>query len=101
VRPAVDTLLRSLALEHGPAAVAVVLSGALVDGASGARAVADAGGGVFVQDPDSALVPSMPLSAIAATGGAARVLDAAAIGAELAGLRAPEIAVRPLAASST
>src|SRR4051794_22510420 len=56
VRPAVDALLRSLADSHREAAVAVVLSGALGDGSDGARLVAQAGGRVFVQDPDDALV---------------------------------------------
>ena len=102
VRPAADPLLRSLAESYGPAAVAVVLSGALGDGALGARAVAEAAGRVLVQDPVDAIVPSMPQRAIAAAGGAAEVLSAAAIGEELARLGpAPGIAVRPLARAPT
>jgi two-component system, chemotaxis family, protein-glutamate methylesterase/glutaminase len=98
VRPAVDPMLRSLAVTHGPASVAVVLSGALGDGAGGAAAVIGAGGRVLIQDPGEALVSSMPLRAIEAVGGAAEILTAAEIGAELAKLGPPpEIAVRPLA----
>lgn len=100
VRPAIDPLLRSLAVGYGPAAVAVVLSGALSDGAVGVRCIAEAGGRVFVQDPLEALVPSMPLRAIEAAGGAADVLPAAAIGAELARLGSPpEIAAGRVAGS--
>ena len=100
VRPAIDPLLRSLAVAYGPAAASVVLSGALSDGARGVRCIADAGGRVFVQDPAEALVPSMPQRAIDAAGGAAEVLPAAAIGAELARLGPPPgITTRRLAGS--
>src|SRR4051794_23967992 len=86
VRPAVDPLLRSLAAAYGPAAVGVVLSGALADGALGARCVADAGGRVFVQDPADARVTSMPEHAIKEVGEVAEVLPAGEIGIELARL---------------
>ncbi len=67
VRPAADPLLRSLAHAWGAAAIGVVLSGARDDGAAGVAAVAAGGGTVVVQDPDDAVVPGMPESAIAAT----------------------------------
>ncbi len=66
VRPAADPTFRSLANAWGACGIAVVLSGALDDGAAGAATVVDAGGRLVVQDPDDALVAGMPTSAIAA-----------------------------------
>ena len=83
VRPAVDPMLRSLATSYGEDAVAVILSGALGDGSSGALAVKLAGGTVLVQDPDDATVRSMPGSALRAVGRADAVLPAEAIASAL------------------
>jgi two-component system, chemotaxis family, protein-glutamate methylesterase/glutaminase len=67
VRPAADPMFRSLARAWGDCAVAIVLSGALDDGAVGAAAIAESGGKVVVQEPNDALVAGMPSSALAVT----------------------------------
>jgi two-component system, chemotaxis family, protein-glutamate methylesterase/glutaminase len=82
-RPAIDPLFRSVAESYGPRGVAVVLSGALADGASGAAFMAAAGGTVLVQDPADAVVPSMPEAALLAVP-SARVVTAGDMGATIA-----------------
>ncbi|HEX9982586.1 MAG TPA: chemotaxis protein CheB [Thermoanaerobaculia bacterium] len=65
VSMAIDALFRSLATDRETAAVGIVLSGALSDGALGLKAIKAEGGITFAQD-DSALFDGMPRSAIAA-----------------------------------
>jgi two-component system, chemotaxis family, CheB/CheR fusion protein len=59
----IDFLFRSVAERLGDG-FAVILSGAGSDGALGIRAVKEAGGIIFVQDPNEADYASMPRSAI-------------------------------------
>lgn len=65
-RPSVDAMLTSVAESVDGAGVAVVLSGALDDGAVGAALVAAAGGEVLVEDPRTAEFTGMPRAVLRA-----------------------------------
>lgn len=64
VIPAADPLFRSAARAFGKFAIGVVLTGLGADGSLGAASIAAAGGRVIVQDPATAIAPSMPRSVI-------------------------------------
>lgn len=63
-RPAVDPLFRTAARARGARVAGIVLSGSLGDGSFGLARIKHAGGITIIQDPDEAIVPSMPLSAL-------------------------------------
>jgi two-component system, chemotaxis family, CheB/CheR fusion protein len=62
VAPSVDLLLESAAAAFGSGLVAVILTGSGSDGSAGAWHVKQAGGAVVVENPATALFPSMPRS---------------------------------------
>ena len=64
VRRPIDAFFASLATDAGARSVGVILSGTGSDGSSGVRAIKEAGGLVFVQDPKEAGYDGMPKSAI-------------------------------------
>src|SRR5262249_11323200 len=62
--PSIDTLFSSLAREIPKQVVALLLSGMGHDGAAGLRNLKTAGAYTIVQDPNTAVLYSMPQSAI-------------------------------------
>ena len=63
-RSPIDMLFQSIAAGRGDG-IAILLSGSGSDGTLGVRAVKEAGGVIFAQDPSEAEYPMMPESAIA------------------------------------
>ena len=64
-RPAINPLMRSVALAYGKRGVGMLLSGVLDDGVLGLAAIHSRGGVVVVQDPDDAIFSGMPRNALA------------------------------------
>jgi len=96
-RPAIDPTFRSAALDRGPRAVGVVLTGMLDDGSAGLQAIKACGGVAVVQDPGDAAQPSMPRSALAA-GPVDHVAKLDAMGNLLNALAQPAEVVEPVSA---
>ena len=67
-RPAIDVLFESAAAAYGQRLLAIVLTGASIDGAQGVAAVRRAGGTTWVQDPTTAAHRTMPAAALLAAG---------------------------------
>lgn len=60
----IDVFFRSLAQDMGNRSLGVILSGTGSDGSRGVRAIHEAGGLVFVQEPETAKFDGMPKSAL-------------------------------------
>lgn len=84
-RPSIDPLFRSAAVDFGPHAIGIVLSGNRDDGTAGLAVLTRQGGAALVQEPTEAMYPGMPQSALDHVP-AARALPAAKLGAAVAEL---------------
>lgn len=63
-RPAIDLMMISAADTYGAGLLGILLTGANHDGAAGLAAIGEAGGMTVAQDPDEAMVGTMPGEAI-------------------------------------
>jgi two-component system, chemotaxis family, protein-glutamate methylesterase/glutaminase len=63
-RPAIDPLFRSAAASYGRRVIGIILTGMMDDGTAGLMVVSASGGRAIVQNPDAALFPGMPKSAL-------------------------------------
>ena len=62
VAPSIDVLFESAASVFGPGLIAVILTGSGSDGSAGVWHVKKAGGAVVIENPATAMFPSMPSS---------------------------------------
>jgi two-component system chemotaxis response regulator CheB len=81
-RPSIDVLFESAAIAFEDGLIAIVLTGASSDGASGIKMVKEFGGLTIVQNPEEAAFSHMPRASVA-TGRADQVLSLAQIGSFL------------------
>src|ERR1035437_5331848 len=88
VAPSVDVLFESAANVFGPGLIAVILTGSGSDGSAGAWHVKKAGGTVVIENPATAMFPSMPSSIPASLVDATADLDS--IGSVLSDLLAAD-----------
>jgi two-component system chemotaxis response regulator CheB len=63
-RPSINVTFRSVAMAYYERAIGVVMTGMLDDGTAGLWEIKNRGGLAVVQDPDDAVCPSMPVSAM-------------------------------------
>ena len=65
-RPSIDVSFESASIVFGNKCIAILLSGANADGTQGLQAIQNASGIVIVQNPEHAVMPFMPQSALSA-----------------------------------
>lgn len=82
LQPNLDAFFTSLAACYGMNTIGIVLSGIGESGIMGAKAIRDAGGQVWAQSPETAVVSSMP-QAVIKSGVANKVLSAGEMNAAL------------------
>lgn len=63
-RPSIDVTFESAAEVYGKNVLGIILSGANADGAAGAQAIKDTGGGIIIQNPSTATMSYMPMKAM-------------------------------------
>jgi chemosensory pili system protein ChpB (putative protein-glutamate methylesterase) len=78
--PSIDTLMADVADSFGDAAGAIIFSGMGNDGVAGCHAIADQGGLVWAQDPESCVISTMPdnarkTGAVSLSGSPARLAE--------------------------
>lgn len=93
-RAPVDVFFRSVAAARGDG-MAVILTGAGADGSNGVRAIPEAGGVVFAQEPNEAEFSAMPQNAIA-TGVVSFIASIAGLAERIAETARSKEAVRSL-----
>lgn len=63
-RPSIDVSFESAAASFGDKCIAILLSGANADGTNGLKAIQREGGIVILQNPENAIMPYMPQTAL-------------------------------------
>ena len=93
-RPSIDALFRSAVVAYGARVIGVVLTGNLDDGVAGLAEIKNRGGMAVVQEPEDAIAPSMPTSAIESVS-IDFILPAAEIGPKLESLVSESVRAKP------
>jgi two-component system, chemotaxis family, CheB/CheR fusion protein len=96
----IDHFFTSLAADIGARSIAVILSGFGLDGSEGVKRIKEGGGVILVQDPGTAINPSMPQNVIA-TGMADMVLPAEVISERIAEIARGHCPLLPQACLTT